>query len=195
MAHKEIIYLQGFAQGRQYFELLKAINAAQELHSEQVRKSGEPYIEHPMRVCSALVALQVYDEKILTIAMLHDVLEDCEIDPKGLHLRYGISKEIIDIVNVLTKIPNGDTGLYYKRIYEYPEAAMVKISDRCHNVSTMAGVFNEEKIRKYLTETDEYVLPLIKYARRFYPEYSNQIIYMKYHIESVCNAIKKIMNI
>lgn len=190
MAHKEIIYIQGFAQGKQYFELLKAINAAQVLHSGQTRKSGEPYIDHPMRVCSSLVALQVYDEKILSTAILHDVLEDCEIDHKGLTLQFGISQEIVSFVNVLTKIKGADTGLYYKRIFECPVATMVKIADRCHNVSTMAGVFSKDKLEKYLVETDEFVMPLVKSARRFYPEYSNQIISMKYHIESVCNAIK-----
>lgn len=55
MAHKEMVYIKGFAKGKGFWNLLKAINVGTQLHAGETRKSGEPYIDHPMRVTSEQV--------------------------------------------------------------------------------------------------------------------------------------------
>lgn len=190
MAHKEMNYIKGYAKGKGYFELLKAINCATLLHEGQYRKSGEPYIDHPMRVCSSLIALGVDDELILVSAILHDVVEDCNIALMDLHHNYGISKESIDLISYLTKVDGFPTDFYYGQIKLNFRSSLVKIADRCHNVSTMAGAFTREKIADYINETNEYVLPLCKHVIRFYPEYSDAVYAMKYQIESIIKALK-----
>lgn len=194
MSHKEMIYLKGIAKGNHLYNTLKAITAATFLHEGQYRNSGEPYIDHPMRVTSALVALNIRDDVILSTSMLHDVLEDCDVTPEELVARYGIHSEIIDNVKVLSKC-GITTDVYYENIKRNPVALLVKIADRCHNVSTMVGSFSTEKMKMYVQETEEYIMPLCKHGKRYYPEYSDQIFSMKYHIESICKAVKGFIEI
>lgn len=190
MAHKEMIFLRGFAKGNHLYNTMKAITAATKLHEGQTRKSGEPYVNHPMRVTSALVALGIRDDMILATAMLHDAVEDCNITPEGLAREYGIDGTIIENVVALTKTPGYNEERYFDGIRMNPAALIVKIADRCHNISTMMEGFSPEKMRQYVNETEEHILPLCRYGKRYYPEYSDQIFSMKYHIESVLNAVK-----
>lgn len=189
MAHKEMNYIKGWAKGRGYFQLLKAINCATLLHEGQFRKGGEPYINHPMRVCSSLIALGVTDEVILASAILHDTTEDCQVGIDDLQRDYQISQKILNVVYILDK-SNYDTIQYYYRLSLSAEAMIVKLSDRCHNISTMVGAFSEEKIQYYIKETEEYVFPMIKHLIKYHPEYSDVAYSMKYHIESIIDALK-----
>ena len=59
---------------------------------------------------------------------------------------------------------------YYDRFGENKTAAVTKLIDRCHNVSTMAGTFSKEKMKAYIEETREYVLPLLCRTRERYPD-------------------------
>ena len=68
---------------------------------------------------------------------------------------------------------------------------MVKLLDRCDNVSTMAGVFTEAKIRQYIQETREFVLPLLRQSKDQWPEESNALFVLKYHIYSVIDGLEK----
>ncbi len=170
--------------------MLRAIYAATILHEGQFRKSGEPYIDHPTRITSSLVARGVTDDITLAAAMLHDVIEDCNITAKTLFAEYGISTDAVTVVKVLTKSGGIDTAAYYNSIGLCPRACVIKIEDRCHNVSTMAKAFTTEKLWKYIHETRDYVIPLCKHARRAYPELSDQVITIKYHIEAVVDAIE-----
>lgn len=186
--HKELVYLKGLAKGSGFTQTLKAINIASQLHDGQKRKSGEDYIEHPMRVCKELVSLKLYNDDLLAAALLHDVIEDCNVSGSDLRLQYGFSEVVVKTVETLSK-NGGSTELYYNFISANPLAALVKISDRCHNVSTMADAFTREKIKSYIKETEDYVIPLCRQAVIYYPEYSDEIFAMKYHIESVCYAL------
>ena len=59
---------------------------------------------------------------------------------------------------------------YYNLILESREAAITKIIDRCHNVSSMAGTFSKEKLTAYIEETRKYVFPLLRKIKEQYPE-------------------------
>ena len=67
---------------------------------------------------------------------------------------------------------------------------MVKLIDRCNNVSTMAGCFSREKLVQYIHETEDLVLPLAKVIKDEHPEYSDAAFILKYHIISVIEAVK-----
>lgn len=54
----------------------------------------------------------------------------------------------------------------------------------------MAGAFSIEKMKSYVEETEDYVLPLCKFAKNHYPQYSDQIFAMRYFIESINKAVK-----
>ena len=78
---------------------------------------------------------------------------------------------------------------YYNMLLESKEVSMTKLIDRCHNVSNMAGTFSKEKLVPYIDETREYVLSLLRRAKLQYPEYSDALCAIKYHMVSVVDAV------
>jgi GTP pyrophosphokinase len=194
MSHNEYLYLKGLAAGLGNVETLKALNANKILAEGQTRKgSGEPYMYHGVRLAAHLSALGYTDDILLAAAILHDTAED---GPTGtldlLRSRFDIAPEVIRIVALLDK--NGlTTKAYYERLRSDWRALLIKISDRCHNISTMGGAFSEDKMREYIKETQNYVIPLCKCGKDYYPDHSNAIYAMKYHIESICATIEAIL--
>lgn len=163
--NKEMIYLKGQCKARGQFNALKAIKVANKLHKGQKRKSGEEYIVHPLRVASSLLALKITDEDVISTAILHDVIEDCNVTKDELVYKYGIKKEVAEYVSILTKTKEMSIEEYYSNIKESPVCVLVKIADRCNNVSTMAGVFNNKEISLYVEETEKYIIPLCMYGK------------------------------
>ena len=189
--NKEILFLKGYLKGKGFNDALKAINLAETAHSSVLRKSGEPFISHPIRIANALVSLGVDDEKILIVSILHDILEDTYVTREDLLDVF--NGDVVDSIELLTKHEGMTLDCYYKNICLNPNASIVKIADRCHNVSTMY-FFDESKIRIYIEETEKYIIPLCSYVSNKYPEYSNYAYYMKYHIESILETTKYFIN-
>ena len=82
---------------------------------------------------------------------------------------------------------------YFEAISKNEKACVVKLIDRCNNVSTMAGCFSRKKMLEYIVETEEYILPLAGVLKNQYPEYSDLAFLLKYHIVSVLEAIKNLI--
>ena len=82
---------------------------------------------------------------------------------------------------------------YYKRIAENDKAIIVKIIDRCNNLSTMAACFTKQKIVEYIDETEKYIIPLISIIKNKSIQYSNVAFIVKYHIISVIESIKPLI--
>jgi GTP pyrophosphokinase len=193
MSEKTIVFLKGFALGRGFNQTLKLINAASFLHEGQTRKSGEPYIEHPITVAAYLQSLGINDDVTLAASVGHDIFEDCDITEAYFKSRFGVDDEVIGIMKTLTKVEGLSTQLYYNLISKDIRASLIKIADRCHNVSTMAGVFSIEKVKQYIQETYDYVIPLIKHVKHYHPEYSDQVYIMKMQLESNCKGFEALI--
>lgn len=199
-ADKMYTYIKGFAMGKSWNETLKALTFARKLHEGQNRKSGEPYIIHPLTLACHALSLGVREDNIISTLIYHDVVEDCSISINDLPC----NEMIRNSVNLLTfKKPqkylekdNEGPSLkdvkseYYKEISNNLIASISKIFDRCHNVSSMAGVFTKTKVYEYIEETKEFVLPLIRKTKDNYPEYQDILFVLKYHIISVLDAIE-----
>ena len=197
---KMYTYLKGFAMGARLSETIKALNYARKLHKGQCRKSGEPYIIHPLTMACQAISMGLVDDRVISAILLHDVVEDCGVSVNDLP----INDEIKNAVRLLTYIKpehylekdnqgisiNEVKAKYYEKISENTIATIAKIFDRCHNVSSMAGVFTKEKLDEYIEETETFVLPLIRKAKEEFPEYQNVLFILKYHIISVLDAIK-----
>lgn len=108
-------------------KLKEAIHLATSCHKGQVDKAGKPYIEHPMRVMSA-VAGEV--EKI--VAVLHDTLEDTAITLEELESRFGT--EVTEALVALTKNKDEDYFDFIQRVKENEIAVKVKIADLKDNM-------------------------------------------------------------
>ena len=192
---KMYTYVRGYAAGAGLSNTMKALTFARKEHEGQFRKSGEPYIIHPLTMACNAISLGIKDDNVIAAILLHDVCEDCDVSLKELP----VSDAIRNSVKLLTfEIMKGETkeiatNRYYNMILEDRTATIVKLLDRCHNVSSMAGTFSEEKLKNYIKETREFVLPLIKKAKLYYPEDSDILFAIKYHILSVIDSIEATM--
>lgn len=178
---------------------LIALDLAMELHKEQKRKSGIPYIIHPLEVTQYLVHLGIDDDITLAAALLHDVIEDCQpkVDKNGKNLiaDYYLDKHVIEIILILTKTDKITEDEYYENIANNVKALIIKLSDRANNCSTMTGAFKKEKMYSYVKETETYIFPLCKTGKARYPEYSKHITIVKYKLTSICETIEALLKV
>ncbi|MCI6996786.1 MAG: HD domain-containing protein [Eubacterium sp.] len=188
---KMYTYLRGYATGLGMKDTQKAFAFAREKHKDQYRKSGEPYIVHPLTMACNAVSIGIRDDAVIATILLHDVCEDCGVNPNELP----VSDTVKHAVDLMTfRVMEGETkeiakNRYYNRLMESREAALTKLIDRCHNVSSMAGTFSVEKLKSYIEETRHYVLPLLRKVKNQYPEDSDILFVLKYHIVSVVDSI------
>ena len=192
---KMYTYLRGYASGAGMKETLKALSFAREKHKGQFRKSGEPYIIHPLMMACNAVSIGIREDSVVATILLHDVCEDCDIRVSELP----VNDTIKQAVSLMTfHVMEGETkeiakNRYYNMLLHSREATLTKLLDRCHNVSSMAGTFSVEKLESYIEETRQYVLPLMRRAKDAFPEDSNEFFVMKYHIVSVIDSIEAAM--
>lgn len=172
-----------------------ALSLARKLHDGQYRKDGTSYISHPLKVCSTLISYGVEDDITLAASLLHDVLEDCKdklpLSGRELVTEYHLNQEILDLIQLLTKesgMNDHELNVYFKKIEEQPQAALIKLSDRLHNSSTLY-TFTFPKMRKYIRETSMFLIPMASYCKKYYPKYANAFGIMKSNIESMNHSM------
>jgi len=146
----------------------KAFDVAVEAHSEQRRKTGEPYIYHPIAVAK-IVALQIGLGAVsIAAALLHDVVEDTDYTVEDMERLFG--EKIAKIVNGLTKIsrmskdqmPSIQAENFRKMLLTLNDdvrVILIKIADRLHNMQTM-GAMPAHKQVKISSETLYIYAPL-----------------------------------
>lgn len=187
---KMYTYLKGYFTAMNWTDALHALTFAKEAHKDQTRKSGEPYLVHPLTIACHAMALNIRSEVVAAAAILHDVVEDCGVTVEELPVQ---NPKIKDTVRRLTHVKPTPLSIYYKEIAVSPEATIVKLLDRCDNVSTMAGVFTTKKTLDYIKETQEYIAPLYRQAKEHWPEYSEALFILKYHIVSVIDGLQAVI--
>ena len=201
--HENNMYtrVKTIAQTEQLENTLIALGFMREKHKGQFRKGSRfatesvEYINHPLMMACHALAMGIKDDSVLAAVLLHDVVEDTETDLNDLP----VSEETKEIVNLLTfrilpdKTKEESKAVYYETIKQNKKACIVKIIDRCNNVSTMAGCFKREKIIEYIDETEKYIMPIIKTIKNRYPEYSDAAFIVKYQIISLIESIKSLL--
>ncbi len=105
----------------------KAMKIAFEAHKEQVDKSGLPYIYHPIHL-----AEQMDDDESVTVALLHDVVEDTDWTLEQLRAE-GFSNVVITALSYMTHDDSVPYMEYVEKISENPVATKVKLADLKHN--------------------------------------------------------------
>ena len=175
----------------------KALLLMKQYHEGQVRKGKDkvPYIAHPLLIACHALALGLKDDDLLAAALLHDVVEDCGVTADMLDVNDRV-REAVQLVSFEQREGESrqDAKIrYYGNIKDNKRAAMVKLLDRCNNVSHMASGFNKAKIADYIDETEELVFPLLDHVKRTYPEYYNAVFLLKYQMLSVMEALKRML--
>ena len=147
--------------------ICRAFNFAYELHEGQYRKSGEPYIAHPIAVAGLLRDLGG-DSVTIAAGFLHDVVEDTEVTPEEIEAMFGVQvRQLVEGVTKLSKFNFSSTTERQAENFRRMFLAMatdirvivVKLADRLHNMRTLNHL-KPEKQQRISQETREIFAPL-----------------------------------
>jgi len=159
--------LEAYLTPEQVTEIYAAYLFGAEAHKDQYRISGEPYIIHPIAVADILASLQLDSQSIIA-AILHDVIEDTNIDKAQISRHF--SAEVADLVDGVSKL----THLTFKDPHEAHAAnfqkmmlamsqdiriIMIKLADRTHNMRTLSAL-PAHKRRRIAHETLDIYAPI-----------------------------------
>jgi guanosine-3',5'-bis(diphosphate) 3'-pyrophosphohydrolase len=147
--------------------VLRAFQLGERAHAGQERKSGEPYITHPVAVAGILAELGLDAETIIA-AILHDTLEDTELSREVLAAEFGeVVAELVDGVTKLDKMRFGtrqeaDAESFRKMLLAMARdirVILIKLADRLHNMRTL-GAKDGPSRRRIARETLEIFAPI-----------------------------------
>jgi GTP diphosphokinase / guanosine-3',5'-bis(diphosphate) 3'-diphosphatase len=156
-----------YLQPEQVAKVQRAYQFSAKAHEGQKRKSGEPYIHHPLEVAYILGEMHM-DHQTLMAAILHDVIEDTPTAKTGLTRRFGKGvAELVDGVSKLDKIQfesfaEAQANNFRKMLMAMSNdirVILVKLADRLHNMRTLEAL-NPEKRRRIARETLEVYAPI-----------------------------------
>ncbi|WP_448850857.1 RelA/SpoT family protein [Corynebacterium sp. 335C] len=145
--------------------LQRAYDTAERLHDGVFRKSGEPYITHPLAV--AVIAAEIgMDTTTLVAALLHDTVEDTDYSLEDLEADFGPEvARLVDGVTKLDKVALGSAAeaetvrKMVVAMSKDPRVLVIKVCDRLHNMRTMRFLPPEKQAKK-ARETLEVIAPL-----------------------------------
>ncbi|SIQ83475.1 bifunctional GTP diphosphokinase/guanosine-3',5'-bis pyrophosphate 3'-pyrophosphohydrolase [Marinobacterium stanieri] len=159
--------LEHYLANDQIATVRRAYFYAEQAHDGQRRKSGEPYVTHPLAVANVLAGMHM-DHQSLMAAMLHDVIEDTEIDYGGIEGQFGTTvADIVDGVSKLTHLEfetkaEAQAENFQKMVLAMAEdirVILVKLADRLHNMRTL-GAMRPDKQRRIARETLDIYSPI-----------------------------------
>lgn len=147
--------------------ICRAFQFAHSLHEGQFRKSGEPYIAHPVAVAELLRDLGG-DSEMIAAGFLHDVVEDTDITPDEIETLFGANvRQLVEAVTKLSKFNFSSKterqAENFRRMFvamaQDIRVIVVKLADRLHNMRTLEFL-SPEKQRLIAEETKEIFAPL-----------------------------------
>ena len=158
--------LNSYLEPQQVNQVVKAYHFANEAHEGQKRKSGEPYITHPLAVAKILAEMHM-DHQCLMAALLHDVIEDTSIPKHTLGQEF--DDEVAELVDGVSKLKivfqsraEAEAENFQKMTLAMAKdirVILVKLADRLHNMRTL-GYLDPEKRRRIAKETLEIYAPI-----------------------------------
>lgn len=144
-----------------------ALQVANQAHLGQFRKSGEPYITHPIEVATFIAEWDL-DEQTIAGALMHDVIEDTDVTKEELTRIFGANiAELVDSVTKLDKLHFESEAVAHAEYFRKVVLAMakdvrvilIKLADRMHNMMTL-GSMRADKQKRIARETMEIYVPI-----------------------------------
>jgi guanosine-3',5'-bis(diphosphate) 3'-pyrophosphohydrolase len=147
----------------------RAYHYAEQAHDGQIRRSGEPYVTHPLAVAEILYDMHM-DHQSLMAAMLHDVIEDTGLTREALAAQFGETvANLVDGVSKLNKLNFNSNTQAEVQAENFQKMALamakdirvilVKLADRLHNMRTLSAM-KPEKQRRIARETIDIYAPI-----------------------------------
>jgi GTP pyrophosphokinase len=166
-------------------KIREVYDLAADLHKEQKRDSGEPYIMHPLAVASILASLHMDDTTIMA-GLLHDVVEDTDMTLEDIRKLYG--DDMVVLLDGVTKLSKLEFRSKRERQVENLRKMflamskdiriiIIKLADRLHNMRTLSTHHSELRKKEIALETQEIFAPL---AHRL------GIYKIKWELEDLC---------
>ena len=148
--------------------IASAINFSENAHRDQLRKSGDPFITHPIEVAKILTSIKL-DASAIAAGLLHDTIEDTDISINEISNTFGI--QISELVQGLTKISKFSLKINKQKLGEnYRKlilaaskdirVILIKLADRLHNMRTIDFIKDDSKKINISMETLEIFAPL-----------------------------------
>lgn len=176
----------------------RAFDFATDAHKEQRRKTGEPYIYHPIAVAKIVANEIGLGTTSIACALLHDVIEDSDYTYEDIEKAFG--KKAADIVNGLTKISvmnNQNISIqsenYRKLLLTLADdfrVILIKIADRLHNMRTLDSM-RPDKQKKIAAETTYIYAPMAHRLGLYNIKSELEDLSLKYNIPKVYNEISE----
>lgn len=165
----KILRSQGIAEEKLQ-EIQKSYELACEIHKNQYRQSGEPYIIHPLHVADNLLRMEIYDPDTISAALLHDTIEDAEDDFSKEDIARIINPEVAELVDGVTKMRRmnfstktdqnlANTRKIINGLTKDVRIILIKLADRIHNMQTIKYKTPEKRTENAI-ETMELFVPL-----------------------------------
>lgn len=166
MAHKLFYVMEQRVSAEDMVRIREAFEFASKAHEGQMRKSGDPYIVHPVAVAMIVAEELELGANPVIAAFLHDVVEDTDYTMDDIRQRFG--DDVAFLVSVVTKKSTGHYEIS-KQVDNYKQmlnsihydirALLIKLADRLHNMRTL-GSMPPHKQMKIAGETDFFYAPL-----------------------------------
>ncbi len=158
--------LRGYLPEREVATVRRAYDFAAAAHDGQFRRTGHPYITHPLAVADILASMRM-DHQSIAAAVMHDVLEDTGVTKNSL--KHGFGAEVADIVDGVSKLSTIFKSRAEAQAENFQKMAMatardlrvilVKLADRLHNMRTI-GVMPPKKRKRIARETLDFYAPI-----------------------------------
>ena len=159
--------IDAYLSERDVERVLEACDYADMAHDGVTRKSGEPYILHPIAV-SCILAHMRLDAETLMAALLHDVIEDTEFTKEDITSKF--SRTVAELVDGVTKLSHSSDKEFnkaasFRKILQAtlqdPRVIIIKLSDRYHNMTTLDALRPDKRAR-IAQETFDVFVPMAR---------------------------------
>lgn len=149
-------------------DILRACHFGDVAHIQDKRKSGEPYITHPIAVAEILAGFRL-DRDTIIAAILHDTVEDTDVTESDIQTEFG--ETVARLVDGVTKLKSSSMSKQQSKAATFhkiltatlidPRVLIIKLSDRLHNMSTLDAV-RQEKQQSTARETLDFYIPFAR---------------------------------
>ena len=155
--YKELLKISYQSLSKEDRKLIRlAFNTSVDAHKNQRRKSGEPYVFHPIAVAKIVASKIGLDATCIAAALLHDVIEDTEYSEKNIKELFGkkISKIVVGLTKISKLAKEENVSLQAENfrkmlltLNDDVRVILIKIADRLHNMQTLESMTNEKQIK------------------------------------------------